>query len=506
MSDITDEKLQNVENLGQLEENSVPEVTVKNFSAFDKFFKISENGSSIKTEIVGGLTSFMAMSYIIALNPNILTTYGAGGQPLWNGVFLATCISSFIAMLVMGLLANKPFCLAPGMGLNSFVASVIANLMTNTKMNYQQCFQAMLCIVLVEGIIFFVLSIFNIRDKIVDAIPLGIRLGITPGIGLMLLNIGFGSNVYIADEGKQFFVMKDFFGSLTANYARNNMNGAYGVMVLSVITMFIGLFVIVILSSRNVKAHVIIGMLFASIFYWIFDYLTLHNNPFASLSDASFLPAFGDMFNTTLFRFNFSGLVDIGYFTVITLIITFCIIDMFDTIGTLVGTAARAGMVDKDGNMPNMKEAFIADSVGTIVGSCTGTSTVTTFIESASGVEAGGRTGLTALTCGLCFLVCIFLAPVAAIIPAAATSSALIYVGILMMSGLKKVDFDDAAVSVPVTIMLIAMPISGSIGHAIGIAMVSYTFIKVFSGKFRDVSILTYIISIIFLVKFFLIY
>jgi len=476
----------------------------------DKLFKIEKNDTSVKTEIVGGLTTFMAMSYIIALNPNILTAYGAGGQPLWNGVFLATCISSFIAMMVMGFLANKPFCLAPGMGLNSFVAIVVGNLVTMTKMSYQDCFQAMLCIILAEGIIFFVLSIFNIRDKIVDAIPLGVRLGITPGIGLMLLNIGFGSNVYIPDNRVtppgQFFVMRDFFGSLTANYARDTMQGSYGIMVLSVITMFIGIYIIAVLNAKNVKAHVIIGMLVSSIFYWASDYIFLGNNPFASLKNASFLPAFGDMFDTTLFRFNFAGLAKMGWFTVITLIITFCIIDMFDTIGTLVGTATRAGMVDEKGNMPNMKEAFIADSVGTMVGACTGTSTVTTFIESASGVEAGGRTGLTAITCGLCFLVCIFLAPIAAIIPAPATSAALIYVGILMMGGLKKVDFDDIAVSVPVTIMLIAMPISGSIGHGIGLAMISYTIIKVFSGKFRDVSILTAIISIIFLVKFFLIY
>ncbi|ORX64124.1 permease [Anaeromyces robustus] len=478
----------------------------ENQKAIDKIFKIKDNDSSVKTEIIGGFTTFMAMAYIIALNPNILTNYKEGGQPLWNGVFLATCISSFIAMLVMAFLANKPFCLAPGMGLNSFMATVIANLMAMTKMSYVECFQAMLCIVLVEGIIFFILSIFNIRDKIVTAIPLGIRLGITPGIGLMLLNIGFGSNVYIANKDHQFFVMKDFFGSLTANFARDTMTDAYATMILSVLTMFLGLFIIVILAYKNVKASVIIGMLLSSVFYWIGDYLFLHNNPFASLKDASFLPAFGDMFNTTLFRFNFGGLVEMGWFTAITLVITFCIIDMFDTIGTLVGTASRAGMVDEEGNMPNMKEAFIADSVGTIVGSCTGTSTVTTFIESASGIAAGGRTGLTSLICGLCFFICIFLAPLAAIIPAAATSSALIYVGILMMSGLKKVDFDDFAVSVPVTIMLIAMPISGSIGHAIGLAMISFTIIKVFTGKFKEVPIVTYIISIIFVVKFFLIY
>jgi len=299
--------------------------------------------------------------------------------------------------------------------------------------------------------------------------------------------------------------MKDFFGSLTANHARETMTDAYGTMVISVLTMFLGLFIIVILAYRNVKASVIIGMLAASIFYWVCDFI-IGNNPFNSLSDASFLPAFGDMFDTTFFRFNFKGLGEMGWFTAITLIITFCIIDMFDTIGTLVGTAARAGMVDSEGNMPNMKEAFISDSVGTIVGACTGTSTVTTFIESASGVEAGGRTGLTSLTCALCFLVCIFLAPIASIIPAAATSSALIYVGILMMSGLTKVDFDDYSVSVPVTIMLIAMPISSSIGHGIGLAMISFTLIKVFTGKFREVPIVTYIISVIFALKFFLTY
>ena len=188
-----------------------------------------------------------------------------------------------------------------------------------------------------------------------------------------------------------------------------------------------------------------------------------------------------------------------------TLVVTFCIIDMFDTIGTLVGTASRAGMLDKNGKMPQMKEALLADAVGTVAGAVTGTSTVTTFVESASGVEAGGRTGLTAFTTGIAFLACIFLAPVAAIIPAAATSSALIYVGILMLTGLKNVDFSDITQSAPVALMLIAMPISGSIGHAIGIGLIVYTVIKLFTGKAKDVSVLTYVLSLIFLVKFFLV-
>ena len=246
-------------------------------------------------------------------------------------------------------------------------------------------------------------------------------------------------------------------------------------------------------------------MLVASVIYWAGQALVLHTDPFASLATASFLPPFADMAETTLFKFNFQGFLDIGWFTAVTLIITFCMIDMFDTIGTLVGTASRAGMVDKDGNMPNMKEALISDAVGTIAGACAGTSTVTTFVESASGVEAGGRTGLTSLTTGLLFLACIFIAPVAAIIPAAATSSALIYVGVLMLMGLKNLNFDDVDQMVPAALMLIGMPISGSIGHAIGLGLISYTVIKVFSGKAREVSALTYVISILFLVKFFLV-
>jgi AGZA family xanthine/uracil permease-like MFS transporter len=282
------------------------------------------------------------------------------------------------------------------------------------------------------------------------------------------------------------------------------MEDGYANMVLTVCTMFIGLFIIVILAQKGVKAAVILGMLASSVVYWAGSALFLGNNPFATLESAKFLPPFKDMAETTLFKFNFSGFAQIGWFTVITLIVTFCIIDMFDTIGTLVGTASRAGMLDKNGKMPQMKEALLADAVGTVVGSATGTSTVTTFVESASGVEAGGRTGLTALTTGIIFLACMFISPIAAIIPAAATSSALIYVGVLMLTGLKNVRFDDMAETVPVALMLIAMPISGSIGHAIGIGLIAYTVIKLFTGKAKDISILTYVLSVVFLLKFFL--
>ncbi len=473
----------------------------------EKIFKLKENNTTAKAEIIAGLTTFMTMAYIIALNPNLLTGFGKDTMPeLWNGVFLATCIASAIGTIVMAFLANKPFAMAPGMGLNSFFAVVVTNIVALTGMTYVASFQAALCIVLIEGIVFLVLSVLNIREKIVDAIPLGVRLGIAPAIGLMLLNIGVGSNAGIYSEnGGPFYAMRDFFGALTPSLAKSNMGSGYSAMVLSVVTMFVGLFVIVVLAQRGVKGAVLLGMLIASIIYWAGEAIFLGTNPFASLANASFVPAFGDMASTTLFKFNFQGFAEIGWFTAITLIITFCIIDMFDTIGTLVGTASRAGMLDKDGKMPNMKQALLSDAVGTVAGSLTGTSTVTTFVESASGVEAGGRTGLTALTTGIMFLACIFIAPIAGIIPAAATSSALIYVGVLMVAGLKNVDFDDICQSLPVALMMIAMPISGSIGHAIGLGLITYTVIKVFTGKAKDVSVLTYVLSLIFLLKFFIV-
>lgn len=473
----------------------------------EKIFKLKENNTTAKTEIIAGLTTFMTMAYIIALNPNLLTGFGKDTMPeLWNGVFLATCIASAIGTIVMAFLANKPFAMAPGMGLNSFFAVVVTNIVALTGMTYVASFQSALCIVLIEGIVFLVLSVLNIREKIVDAIPLGVRLGIAPAIGLMLLNIGVGSNAGVYSEnGGPFYAMRDFFGALTPSLAKTNMGSGYSAMVLSVVTMFVGLFTIVVLAQRGVKGAVLLGMLISSIIYWAGEAIFLGTNPFASLATASFVPAFGDMASTTLFKFDFRGFAEIGWFTAITLIITFCIIDMFDTIGTLVGTASRAGMLDKNGKMPNMKQALLSDAVGTVAGSLTGTSTVTTFVESASGVEAGGRTGLTALTTGIMFLACIFIAPIAGIIPAAATSSALIYVGVLMVAGLKNVDFDDICQSLPVALMMIAMPISGSIGHAIGLGLITYTVIKVFTGKAKDVSVLTYVLSLIFLLKFFIV-
>ncbi|MCQ2752223.1 MAG: NCS2 family permease [Coriobacteriales bacterium] len=471
----------------------------------EKLFKLSKYGTNVRTEIIAGLTTFMTMAYIIALNPNILTFYTEqGGQELWNAVFLATCLASGIAMICMAFIANKPIGLAPGMGLNAFYAATVLGL-TSAGVSYVAGFQAMLLIILAEGIIFLVLTLCNVREAIVHAIPRAIRHGIAPGIGMLLLNIGFGSNIYLANsEGAQFFIMKDFFGALTGISASMTMGDAYPKTVLSVATMLIGLFVIIFLARKKVTASVILGMFVASVIYWIGDFVILQENPFAAFSDASWIPAFGDMANLTFCKFNFEALAQIGWLTVITLLITFVMIDMFDTIGVLIGTAERANLLDENGDMPQMKEAMLCDSIGTIAGALTGTSTVTSYAESTSGAEAGGRTGLTALTCGIMFLACLFIAPIARVIPAPATSAALIYVGVLMLGGLKTIHWDHMEESVPVAILLIGMPVSGSIGNAIGLALISYTVIMLCKGKPKDISILTYVISAIFLLKFFI--
>ena len=245
----------------------------------EKLFKLKANGTSVRTEILAGLTTFMTMAYIIALNPNLLTNFDVGSS-LWNGVFMATCIASAIGMFAMAFLANKPFALAPGMGLNSFFALVVANIAGLTGMTYVESFQSALVIILLEGIIFVALSVLNIREKIVEAIPLGVRLGIGPAIGIMLMNIGLGSNAGIYSEnGGPFFVMRDFFGSLTPSVAQTAMGSGYNAMVLTVVTMFVGLFVMVVLAKKGIRAAVLLGMLVASVIYWAGQALFLGVDP-----------------------------------------------------------------------------------------------------------------------------------------------------------------------------------------------------------------------------------
>ena len=472
----------------------------------ERIFHLKENGTSVKTEILAGLTTFMTMAYIIALNPNLLTNF-AVGTPLWNGVFLATCIASAIGTVVMAFLANKPFVMAPGMGLNSFFAVIAGNVAAMLNTDYTSAFQAVLCIILVEGIVFLLLSVFNIRDKIVTAIPLGVRLGIGPAIGLMLMNIGLGSNVGVYAEGNgfttPFYVMRDFFGALTPSYLQNNMGDTgFATMILTVVTMFVGLFVILAMSKKGIKGSVLYGMLVASVIYWIGSFAFLHTNPFASLATASFLPPFADMAKVTLFKFNFAGFMEIGWFTAITLIITFCMIDMFDTIGTLIGTATRANMLDKEGNLPRANGALLADAIATACGAVLGTSTVTTFVESSAGVSEGGRTGLTSLTTGLLFLVAIVASPFLGLVPTAATAPVLIIVGVLMMASVKNINWGEFESALPAFMTIACMPFAYSIADGIAAGFIFFTITKLFKGKAKEVHPIMYVLCVLFILRF----
>lgn len=468
----------------------------------EKFFKLKENKTDVKTEVVAGFATFMTMAYIIQLNPNLLTNFDVGSS-LWNAVFLATVLSAFVGTMLMALLANKPFALAPGMGLNSYFATVILTIVGVTGLAYEEAFKGGLAIILVSGVLFTVLTLLKVREKIVEAIPKSVRLGISAGIGLMLVHIGLTTNASVYyDGGSQ--TMIGFFSSGAAA-TKAAMGDAYSTMILYLITFFVGLFAIVILNHKKVKGSILFGMVAASVVYWIGSFI-LGSNPFASLAGASFVPPFADMFNMTFFKFDFGILFQMGWLTAILTIITFCMVDMFDTIGTLLGTAKKANMLDELGKMKDMNKAMLSDSVATCVGACTGTSTVTTFIESAAGVEEGGRTGLSSVVTSLCFLACMFIAPIAALIPAPATSAALVFVGVLMMSALKEVDYSDLSASVPVVLMLIFMMITSGIGNGIGIGLISYSIIKVFTGKAKDVSILTMVLSLLFIGKFFLIF
>ena len=482
----------------------------------DKFFKISERGSTIKTEIMAGLTTFFAMAYIVLVNPNQVAGEGsngwlAGAVPdmagelgtVWNAVFIASILVAIVGTLLMAFLADMPFAQACGMGLNSFFCTIFVAGAAFAGVSVIRGYQAGLVIVLISGLVFLILSVTGLRKYIAVAMPECLKKSIPAGIGLFIALIGLKNATLIQDNPYTFVQFFDFHGVITSAGSTKEAIA----QIAPPIVAFVGFIIIAILAKLNVKGNIIIGILASTVLYYVmmlqapnFDFSSIGQS-FKDFGSVGFLGVFQGQAWKDAFSAEYIG----GVFSAIMLVVSFCLVDMFDTIGTLVGTASRAGMVDENGEMPNMKQALISDAVATVVGSATGTSTVTTFVESASGVEAGGRTGLTALVTGILFLACMFIAPIAAIIPPAATSAALIYVGILMISGLKKINFDDMTQTVPVALMLISMPISGSIGHGIGLGLIAYTVIKLFTGKAKEVSVLTYIISIIFLIKFFLV-
>ena len=419
---------------------------------------LKKAGTDLKTEIMAGITTFLAMAYILAVNPGILSASGMDA----GSVFTATALSSAIATLVMGLVANLPFALAPGMGLNAFLAYTVCLTM---GYSWQFALTAIFC----EGVIFLILTAFNVREAIVNSIPANLKKAIGVGIGLFIAFIGLQNAGIIVDNGATLVGL-----NITSNTA---------------IVAFIGLVITAILTAYNVKGGILIGILVTTIIGIPFGVTQFSG--FASMPP-SIAP--------TLFKFNFSE-VFAHFPDFIIVMFTFLFVDMFDTVGTLIGCAGKADMINADGSIPNCKEALFADAIGTTVGAMLGTSTVTTFVESSTGVVEGGRTGVTAIVTAGLFLLSLFLSPLFLSIPSAATAPALILVGFFMMSPVKDIDFSDPTEGIPAFLCILMMVCAYSISDGIMFGILSYVIIKACSGKAKQITVPTYIVALLFVVK-----
>ena len=470
----------------------------------DKFFKISERGSNVKTEIIAGLTTFFAMAYIIIVNPNQIVgfSFDVPGVPaIWNAVYIATILASVIGTLLYAFYAKLPFAQSCGMGLNSyfFVSFVLPQVIAGNDVI--KGYQAGLVIILISGLIFLILSATGARAYIAKAMPDCIKKSIPAGIGLFIAFIGF-QNVGIIETNQYTLVQFVKINDAVWYQWSPELNKFIGIA--PAVIAFLGFIIIAILSKLNVKGSVLIGILATSVIY----YLATWQLP--SLEMGEILTPFKDFANigiTAIFQADswknaFAPEFVGGIFSAIMLIVTFCLVDMFDTIGTLYGAASEADMLDENGDPIDVDKAMACDSIATVSGSVLGTSTVTTFVESAAGVAAGGKSGLTSFVTAICFAVCLFLAPFASIIPAAATAPALIYVGVLMLKNFAKVDMTDLRSAVPAFLALIMMPLTYSIANGIGIASIAYVLITVFTGKYQKKDIAVTIIALLFLAKF----
>ncbi|MDI3521280.1 MAG: adenine/guanine/hypoxanthine permease [Anaerophaga sp.] len=427
----------------------------------EKFFNLKENNTTVRTEIIAGITTFMTMAYILAVNPDILSATGMDK----SAVFSATTLSAVIATLVMALWARLPFALAPGMGLNAFFAFTVV-----LGMGYS--WQFALTAVFLEGIIFLLLTAFNIREVIVNAIPMNLKHAISVGIGLFIAFIGMQNTGLIVNSDATLVTLGDM--------------SAHTVWI----TLF-GLVLIGVLLALKVRGALLIGIFAATIAGIPLGVTHLPEGSWLTLPPSV---------EPVAFKFEFSSIFTIDMLIVL---FTFLFVDMFDTVGTLIGVASKADMIREDGSLPRAKQALFADAVGTTVGSLLGTSTVTTYVESASGVAEGGRTGLTSLTTAGMFLLALFLSPLFLMVPAAATAPALIMVGSFMMSPILKINFDDYSESIPAFLTIIMMPLAYSIAEGIVFGMLSYVALKLLSGKTKDVSWVMYILALLFVLKFF---
>ena len=427
----------------------------------DNFFEISKNNTSVRTEMVAGITTFMTMAYILIVNPSILSAAGMDQ----GAVFTATALSALVATLIMGLYAKLPFAQAPGMGLNAFFAFTVV-----LGMGYS--YQFALTAVFLEGIIFILLTLFNVREAIVDSIPSNIKKAISVGIGLFIALIGLeGAGIIVHPQDGGTIVA---LGDITSGTA---------------LLAIIGILITGILLVRKVKGALFIGMLITAVVG-----IPMGVTP-VPITIVSAPPSISSVF----LQFEWSNIFSIDMLIVL---FTLLFMDMFDTIGTLVGVATKAKMLDENGKVPNIKKALFADAVGTTFGACVGTSTVSTFVESASGVAEGGRTGLTAVSTGIMFALALFFSPVFASITSAVTCSALVLVGLFMIEPIKEIELNEYTEAIPAFLTIIMMPLSYSISDGIVFGVVSYIVLKIFAGKAKDISFTTIIVCAIFLLKF----
>ena len=460
----------------------------------DKFFKISERGSTVKTEIIAGLTTFFAMAYIIVVNPNQIVgfSFDVPGIPkIWNAVYIASILAAVIGTLLYSFYAKLPFAQACGMGLNSFFFTSFVLPQIISGNDVIKGYQAGLVIILISGLIFLLLSVTGARSYIAKAMPECIKKAIPAGIGLFIAFIGF-QNVGIIQANQ--YTLVQFV----------KINGAKWADIAPAIIALVGFIIIAILSKLKIKGAVLIGILSTTVIYYLgtwqlpqFDVSSIVT-PFKDFSEIGITA----IFKLDSWKNAFSGEMIGSIFSVIMLIITFCLVDMFDTIGTLYGAAAEADMLDENGDPIEIEKSMTCDSIATLSGAVCGTSTVTTFVECASGVAAGGRTGLTSLVTSICFALCLFLSPIASIIPAAATAPALIFVGVLMLKNFAKVDMENMRSAVPAFLTLVMMPLTYSIANGIGIGAISYVLITLFTGKFKKSDIAVTIIALLFVCKF----
>ena len=452
----------------------------------EKIFHLKENKTDVRTEVIAGVTTFMTMAYILAVNPNILEASGMDR----GAVFTATALSAFIATCLMALLSNYPFVLAPGMGLNAYFAYTVV-----LGMGYS--WQQALAAVFVEGLIFILLSLTNVREAIFNSIPMNLKHAVSVGIGLFIAFIGLQNAKIVVNNDSTLVSVFSFKSAVK--------DGTFNSMGITVLLALIGILVTAVLLVKNIKGSILWGILITWGLGIICQFVGLYV-PNPELGFFSLLPDFSNGISVpsmapTFMKMDFSIVFSLDF---VVIMFAFLFVDLFDTLGTLIGVASKADMLDKDGKLPKIKGALLSDAVGTSVGAVCGTSTVTTFVESASGVAEGGRTGLTAIVAAILFGLSLFLSPIFLAIPSFATAPALIVVGFLMLTSITKIDFNDYTEAIPCFIAIIAMPFMYSISEGIAMGVISYVVINLVAGKAKEkkISVLMYVLAVLFILKY----